>query len=90
MPIISNRITVTTSPTQLLIPNNGSIAAPITGSILNLGPSDIDLGGETVVSGSGYLLRVGGTFDLDLIHGDVLYGVVASGTSVVCTLKMMQ
>ena len=90
MPIVGERLTVTTSPTQIIVPNHGSITGPITGSVLNLGPQDVDLGGPGVVAGAGYLLRVGGTFDLDLIHGDVLYGVTASATAVLCVLKLMQ
>lgn len=90
MPIIGTRVTVTTAPTQVIVPNNGSITGPITGSILNLGPQDVDLGGAGVTTGAGYLLRVGGTFDLDLIHGDILFAVTASSTAVLCVLKLMQ
>jgi hypothetical protein len=90
VPVIGSRTTVTTVATQLMLPNNGSISAPVTGSLLNLGPSDVDLGGPGVVAGAGYLLRVGGTFDLDLIHGDVLFGVTASSTAVICKLLLMQ
>lgn len=90
MPIIGERITVTTSPTQIIVPNHGSISGPITGSIMNLGPQDVDLGGAGVAAGAGYLLRVGGTFDLDLIHGDILYGITASSFATICLLKLMQ
>lgn len=90
MPILGGRTTVTTSATQVVVPNNGSIVGPVTASILNLGPNDCDLGGEFVTTGNGYLLRVGATFDVDLIHGDVLYAVTASGTTVLCHIRLMQ
>lgn len=90
MPIIATRVTVTTSPTLLTDPRNGSTTGPITASLLNLGPEDVDLGGANVGVGAGYLLRAGGTFDVDLIAGDLLYGVGAAGTAVVCVLRLMQ
>jgi hypothetical protein len=90
LPIIGARVTVTTSPTQIVLPTYGSATDPVTGSLLNLGPADVDLGGAGVTAGAGYLLRVGGTFDVDLIGGDVLYGVVAASTAVVCVLKLRQ
>lgn len=81
---------MTTTATQIVVPSNGSVSGPITSSLLNLGPSDVDLGGAGVTTGNGYLLRVGGTFDVDLIHGDILFGVTASSTAVICTLTLMQ
>lgn len=90
MPIIGSRVTVGTTPVVLLSPTYGSVGDPVTGSLLNLGAQDVDLGGATVTTGAGYLLRVGGTFDVDLISGDVLYGVTASGTSSICILKLRQ
>jgi len=90
MPIIGTRVTVCTTATVIMLPTNGSTGDPITGSLLNLGSQDVDLGGAGVTTGAGYLLRVGGTFDVDLIAGDVLYGVTASGTSSICVLKLRQ
>lgn len=90
MPIISTRVTVTTSSTALVTPTNGSITGPVTASLINLGPSDCDLGGIGVTTGGGYLLRVGGTFDVDLVSGDNLYGVTSASTAVVCVLRLMQ
>lgn len=90
MPIKGGRTTITTTPTQVVVPDNGSITGPITASILNLGPQDVDLGGEFVAAGTGYLLRVGATFDVDLIHGDILYAVTAAGISVLCHTRLMQ
>lgn len=90
MPIISTRVIVTVAATPLVVPTNGSITGPVTASLINLGPSDCDLGGIGVATGAGYLLRVGGTFDVDLVSGDNLYGVTAAGTAVVCVLRLMQ
>lgn len=83
-------MTVGTTAVAIITPTYGSTGDPITGSLLNLGSQDVDLGGADVVTGEGYLLRVGGTFDVDLIAGDVLYGVTASGTSSICVLKLRQ
>lgn len=58
MPIIGQRVTVGTTATILITPTYGSTNDPITGSLLNLGSQDVDLGGAGVVAGSGYLLRV--------------------------------
>lgn len=90
MPIIGARVTVTTSATQLFTGAYGSATVPVTASFLNLGPVDVDLGGAGVTTGNGYLLRVNGTFDVDLLSTDVLYAVTASGTSVICVLKLRQ
>jgi hypothetical protein len=91
VPIIGTRVTVTDSPTLIYVPRHGSAGDPRSGSILNLGPADIDLGGETVSTGAAYLFRKNATMDLDLLAGDELYGVAPSGQSaVVSILKLRQ
>lgn len=90
IPIIGQRVTVTTTASRVVQPTYGSVSVPITASILNLGTADVDLGGIGVVAGAGYLLRVGGTLDVDLTGGDDLYGVTASGTATLCVLKLRQ
>lgn len=90
MPIIGQRVTVTSTASQVVVPTYGSANDPITASVLNLGPNDVDLGGSGVTTGNGYLLRVGGTIDVDLMSGDVLYGVTATSTSVLALLKLRQ
>jgi hypothetical protein len=62
----------------------------MTASLLNLGPADVDLGGETVTTGTGYLLRAGATLDVDLMVNDVLYGVTSGGNADICILKLRQ
>lgn len=91
MAIVGSRVTITTAITKVFDPNrHGSASSSITGSVLNLGPSDVDLGGADVVAGAGYPLTVGSAIDLDLIAYDILYAVTTSGTAVLALLKMRQ
>lgn len=55
--------------------------------IRNRGTVTVDLGGASVASGSGFGLDAGESVSVDLIAGDPLYGIVASGTCVVHVLQ---
>lgn len=90
MPIIGERVTVTTTATQVVVPTYGAASDPITASLRNPGPSSVFLGGAGVTSSAGYELVSGGTIDLDLMAGDVLFGITATGTQVVHVLKLRQ
>lgn len=89
MPIIAGRVTVTASVTLILNPLNGSVTGPITAIVKNPGPSSVYLGGETVTAATGFELATGGTVDVELIAGDLLYGVTASGSQELQTIRLM-
>lgn len=91
MPIIAQRIVVTTSPTVILTPLNGSVTGPITALVKNVGPNTVYIGGEFVTVAEGFSVGTGGVVDVELIHGDVLYGIVAPGdvSQEVQTIRLM-
>lgn len=89
MPIIAQRVTVTTSPTLILNPLNGSVTGPITAIIKNPGPTSVFLGGASVTATEGFELATGGVVDAELISGDLLYGVTASATQELQTIRLM-
>ncbi len=90
MSVVGLRVTVASSPTNVMGLNSHHAGCASTGSILNLGPRDVDLGGPEVLTGQGYPLTVGSAIDVDLILIDQLYAVTATGTSVLAVLKLRQ
>lgn len=90
MPIISSRVSVTTSPTVLSNPIYGSLSDPISAVVKNIGGASVYLGGFAVASTDGLELAPGETMNVDLMAGDILYGVTASGTVIVSVLKLRQ
>lgn len=89
MPIIAARVTVTTSPTLLIDPMNGSVTGPVVAIVKNPGPTSIFIGGAGVTATTGLEVATGGTVDLDLISGDLLYGITASQPQEVQTIRLM-
>lgn len=89
MPIISSRVVVGNTPTLLINPVNGSVTGSITAIVKNAGPTSVFIGGEFVTAAQGFELAAGGTVDVDLIAGDLLYGITGSGTQEVQTIKLM-
>ena len=91
MPIIAARVTVGTTPTLIVDPKNGSVTGTINALVKNPGPNTVYVGGEFVTVASGFPVQTGGTIDLDLIHGDLLYGIVAppDGSQELQTVKLM-
>ena len=89
MPIVSQRVTVTAAVTLVLNPLNGSVTGPITALVKNPGPTSVYLGGETVTATTGFELATGGTVDVELITGDLLYGITAGGSQELQTIKLM-
>ncbi len=89
MPIIAARVTVTSSPTLILNPLNGSVTGPITAIVKNPGSVSVFLGGEFVTASTGFELATGGTVDVELISGDLLYGVTSSSTQELQTIRLM-
>lgn len=90
MPIVSTRVTVTTSPTVLSDPVYGSLADPIGAVVKNIGGSSVFLGGAGVTAAAGLELAPGESLNVDLMAGDVLYGITASGTNAVAVMKFRQ
>lgn len=90
MPIISNRVSVTAAATSLSNPVGGSLGDPIGVIVKNTGGASIYLGGSGVTSAAGLELAPGETLNVELMGGDVLYGITASGTVIVSVLKLRQ
>lgn len=90
MPIISSRVDVTSAAAVLTDPAHGSIGDPIGCVVKNTGGTSIFLGGAGVTAAAGLELAPGESLNLDLMGGDVLYGITASGTVTVSVLKMRQ
>jgi hypothetical protein len=90
MPIISSRVSVTASATVLSDPVRGSLGDPIGCVVKNTGGSSIYLGGSGVTSAAGLELAPGETLNVELMGGDVLYGVTAAGTVIVSVMKLRQ
>ena len=72
MSVVGSRVTITTAATNVMGINKHNSTCASTGSILNLGPQDVDLGGPEVLTGAGYPLTVGSAIDVDLILIDQL------------------
>ena len=89
MPIIAARVSVTASATLLLNPINGSVTGSITAIVKNPGPASVFIGGEFVTAATGFELASGGTVDVDLIAGDLLYGITTGATQELQTIKLM-
>lgn len=89
MPIIAARVTIGVTPTLVINPLNGSVTGPITALVKNPGPTSVYLGGFDVTSTTGFELATGGTVDVELIAGDLLYAVTASSTQELQTIKLM-
>lgn len=81
MPIISSRVTVTSTATQIVDPTRGGVVDPTTCLIRNAGGFTVYLGGVGVTTATGFELPPGGSFNADLIAGDVLYGIVVGSSS---------
>lgn len=89
MPIISSRVIVTTSPTLLINPINGSVTGSITALVKNPGSVSVFVGGEFVTTSTGFELPSGAALDVELVAGDLLYGVTVTGTQEIHTIKLM-
>ena len=89
MPIIASRVTVTGTATLLINPLQGSVTGPITALVKNPGPTSVYLGGEAVTATTGFELATGGTVDVELISGDLLYGITSGGSQELQTIKLM-
>jgi hypothetical protein len=76
MAIQQKRVTVTTSPT--LVVGNGQ--SPIIVRVHNATTGSIFLGNSNVTSADGYHLESTESLEMTLVHGNALYGIVASGT----------
>lgn len=79
----TNVATVNTTATQLIDAGRRSYNAPLSVSIENEGSVDIFIGGADVTASGatkGRKVVAGGSYELDLHSGDVLYACVAAGT----------
>jgi hypothetical protein len=90
MPIISSRVTVTTAVTLVVDPVRGGVPDPIAATIRNAGGVAVFLGGAGVTATEGYEVAPGGTIGLDLVAGDVLYAITASGESTLHVMRFRQ
>lgn len=96
MPIISSRVTVTTARTLVVNPTRGGVPDPISGIIRNAGGVSCFLGGElnedtsTLSAAEGFELAPGESQAMDLVAGDVLYAICASGSTELHVMRFRQ
>lgn len=90
MPIIASRVTVTAAATQVVDPIRGGVPDPISAVIKNAGAVTCYLGGAGVTPSDGYELFPGEPFNADLVAGDVLYAITASGSTTLHVLRFRQ
>jgi hypothetical protein len=94
MSINTQRVTVTTSPTELTATQpdfriaarrdrTGSYAA----QVLIESSADLYIGGSNVTTANGFLVTADTPVSFELFAGDRLYGVVATGTATVSVLQ---
>lgn len=89
MPVIGERISVTTSATVLFTPENGA-AVDRKSAIIKLpaaATESVFLGGSGVTAAAGYELAAGDIVDVSLLHGDTIYGIVATNAQTVHVLR---
>lgn len=91
MTVVATSVTVTTTATQLTGADAGGSHDPHGQSLMLQAPAGgatIYLGGEGVTTATGFPVAAGEPFTADLRPGDVLYGVVASGSQAVNVLRV--
>lgn len=88
MAIASARPSVATTVTLLSIGTEADNKAGRTTLVYNpTGGASVILGGNNVTATTGLELPSGGSVAIDLAAGELLYGIVASGTQVVHVLQ---
>jgi hypothetical protein len=92
MPVLSSRVTVAATPTIIVNPVRGADLLPDNtyAMVKNAGGVSIFLGGVTVTAAAGFELGPGTAISLELIIGDVLYGITAAGTVEAHVMKLRQ
>lgn len=80
--IYTSQKTVTTTATQLSINTNSQILL-----VNQSAATSVFIGSASVTAANGVELKSGATLSLALATGEVLYGIVASGTARVDTLE---
>lgn len=90
MPVLSSRVTVTSSATAVALTLRGSVPDNTSATIKNAGGVSVFLGGSGVTAGAGFELAPGDVFSADLRIGDDIYGITAAGTSEVHVMKFRQ
>lgn len=89
MPIISQRVSVTTSATLLSNPVNGAVLDTVACVVKNTGGASVYLGGPAVLTTDGLALAPGEILNVELMAGDLLYAISA-GTVEVSVMKLRQ
>lgn len=88
MAIRAKTVAVTTTPAKALDGSSSSDGA--SGSVLNSGVTTVYVGGDDLTSGSvattGFALPAGASIDVDLVYGEVLWVVAATGTGTLSVL----
>lgn len=84
MAIVNQQITVGTTATAIVDTNDLDGAGkqgPFAGTVVNHdATADMFVGDASVTTTTGAKVAAGGALDVILLEGDVLYGVVASGS----------
>lgn len=81
------RLSVGTTATALTAGQEEDFTPGHSVVIYNPGPATVDVGGSDVTAGQGYALASDATLSADLGRGELLYGVVASGTQTIHVLQ---
>ena len=88
MAVISVRVAVGDTATALQSEDTGGVVGSGT-AVKNLdGSKTVYLGGEDVTTANGYPLPPGGEVSFDNENGDIVYGVVGTGTANVAVLRV--
>ena len=71
---------VTTTVARIPHPDGGHSDAPAGVMVHNLGASTVYIGGPDVTTANGYPIGAGEEVTVNLISGEIIYAIVASGT----------
>jgi len=87
--IYTSQTSVGTTATLIGPLHSGSADNQAGGSVAfyNPGPTAVVIGNASVTTSIGFTLPSGATFQADLQLGELVYGIVASGTQTVQTLE---
>lgn len=81
------RVTVTTTATRLTTAATDSVTGQAA-VVKNDSAVNIDVGGDDVTAGAGFLVEPGATVPAEMTsNADILYGIVASGTASMSVLE---
>lgn len=81
MSVSNGQVTIADTATQIHAPSGGASGAIVT--LKHVGTNPIYLGDANVTINNGYKFEADDVLPVDLIEGDVLYGIVESDTETI-------